>query len=139
MRAHRCTVEQLAILEPALSETVGATFALALREAADEAVRRGAPKQAAIDFIIGHLNIELAIAFGIFPEGKFSDGALRRSTRPSRLSSVTDGSTAFLPRRLCSSRSRTFARLRLRERFRAGRRAGILALVPLRQAGQHRG
>jgi D-apionate oxidoisomerase len=77
MRAHRCTVEQLAILEPALSETVGATFALALREATDQAVRRGVPKQAAIDFIIGHLNIELAIAFGIFPEGKFSDGALQ--------------------------------------------------------------
>ncbi len=77
MRAHRCTVEQLAILEPALSETVGATFALALREATEEAVRRGVPKQAAIDFIIGHLNIELAIAFGIFPEGKFSDGALQ--------------------------------------------------------------
>ena len=77
MRAHRCTVEQLAILEPALSETVGATFALALREATDEAVRRGVPRQAAIDFIIGHLNIELAIAFGIFPEGRFSDGALQ--------------------------------------------------------------
>jgi D-apionate oxidoisomerase len=76
MRSHRCTVEQLAILEPALSETVGATFALALREATDEAVRRGVPQQAAIDFIIGHLNIELAIAFGIFPEGRFSDGAL---------------------------------------------------------------
>lgn len=77
MRSHRCTVEQLAILEPALSETVGATFALTLREAADEAVRRGVPRQAAIDFIIGHLNIELAIAFGIFPEGRFSDGALQ--------------------------------------------------------------
>src|SRR5579872_6868855 len=77
MRAHRCTVEQLAILEPALSETVGATFALALREATDEAVRRGVPKQAAIDFIIGHLNIELAIAFGVFPAGRFSDGALQ--------------------------------------------------------------
>jgi hypothetical protein len=76
MRAHRCTVEQIAILEPALSETVGATFALALREATDEAVRRGVPEQAAHDFILGHLNIELAIAFGIFPEGKFSDGAL---------------------------------------------------------------
>lgn len=63
--------------EPALSETVGATFALALREATDEAVRRGVPKRAAIDFIIGHLNIELAIAFGIFPEGRFSDGALQ--------------------------------------------------------------
>ena len=77
MRAHRCSVEQLAILEPALSETVGATFALALREATDEAIRRGVPKQAAIDFIIGHLNIELAIAFDIFPEGRFSDGALQ--------------------------------------------------------------
>jgi hypothetical protein len=76
MRAHRCTVEQMAILEPALSETVGATFALMLREATDEAVRRGVPEQAAHDFILGHLNIELAIAFGIFPEGRFSDGAL---------------------------------------------------------------
>jgi hypothetical protein len=76
MRAHRCTVEQMAILEPALSETVGATFAYALREATDEAIRRGVPEQAAHDFILGHLNIELAIAFGIFPEGRFSDGAL---------------------------------------------------------------
>jgi hypothetical protein len=76
MRAHRCTVEQIAILEPALSETVGATLALALREATDEAVRRGVPEQAAHDFMLGHLNIELAIAFGIFPEGRFSDGAL---------------------------------------------------------------
>jgi hypothetical protein len=76
MRAHRCTVEQIAIMEPALSETVGATFALALREATDEAVRRGVPEQAAHDFILGHLNIELAIAFNIFPGGQFSDGAL---------------------------------------------------------------
>lgn len=77
MRAHRCTVEQLAILEPALSETVGATFSLALRAAADEAVRRGVPRQAAEDFLLGHLTIELAIAFGIFPDGRFSDGALK--------------------------------------------------------------
>lgn len=76
MRSHRCTVEAIAILEPALSETIGATLALALREATDEAVRRGVPRDAAHDFILGHLNIELAIAFGIFPEGKFSDGAL---------------------------------------------------------------
>jgi hypothetical protein len=76
MRAHRCTVEQIAILEPALSETVGATMALALREAADQPVRRRVPEQAAHDFLLGHLTIELAIAFGIFPEGKFSDGAL---------------------------------------------------------------
>jgi hypothetical protein len=76
MRAHRCSLEAIAILEPAMSETVGATLALALREATDEAVRRGVPEQAAMDFMLGHLTIELAIAFGIFPEGKFSDGAL---------------------------------------------------------------
>ncbi len=77
MRSHRCTLEAIAIMEPALSETVGATLALALREAADEAVRRGVPEEAAHDFLLGHLNIELAIAFGLFPEGKFSDGALQ--------------------------------------------------------------
>jgi hypothetical protein len=76
MRSHRVTVGQLAILEPALSETVGATLSLAMRDAVDEAVRRGVPREAATDFMLGHLNIELAIAFGAFPEGKFSDGAL---------------------------------------------------------------
>jgi hypothetical protein len=77
MRAHRCTVEQIAILEPALSETVAITMCLALREAADEAARRGVPRQAAVDFMLGHLTIGLSIAFEVFPEGRFSDGALR--------------------------------------------------------------
>jgi len=63
------------VLEPALSETVGATFALAMREATDRAVSMGVPKAAAHDFLLGHLKIELAIAFGIY-EGRFSDGAL---------------------------------------------------------------
>jgi hypothetical protein len=74
LRSHRCTVEQIAILEPALSETVGATLVTALREATDEAVRRGVPKAAAMDFMLGHLAIELAILFEEFP-GQFSDGA----------------------------------------------------------------
>ncbi len=75
-RSHRCTLENIAVLEPALSETVAATMSLALREATDRAVSMGVPEAAAHDFILGHLKIELAIAFGIFPEGKFSDGAL---------------------------------------------------------------
>ena len=75
-RSHRCTLENIAILEPALSETVAATMALAMREATDRAVAMGVPEGAAHDFVLGHLKIELAIAFGIFPEGKFSDGAL---------------------------------------------------------------
>jgi D-apionate oxidoisomerase len=76
MRSHRCTVENIAILEPALSETVGITMCLALRDAVDEAVRRGVPREAATDFLLGHLTIGLSIAFDVFPEGRFSDGAL---------------------------------------------------------------
>ena len=84
VRSHRCTIEHIAILEPALSETIGATLAMALREATDVAVRRGVPRAAAMDFMLGHLNIELAIAFGAFPDGKFSDGALHaiKQARP---------------------------------------------------------
>lgn len=76
MRAHRCTLEQMAMLEPALSETVGATLVLAMREAVDEAVRRGVPREAATDFLLGHLTIELAVAFELLPGARFSDGAL---------------------------------------------------------------
>lgn len=75
-RSHRCTLENIAVLEPALSETVAATLCLALRDATDRAASMGVPEAAAHDFVLGHLKIELAIAFGIFPEGKFSDGAL---------------------------------------------------------------
>ncbi|MCB2054794.1 MAG: NAD(P)-binding domain-containing protein [Geminicoccaceae bacterium] len=76
MRAHRTTVEGMALLEPALSETIGATLVTALREATDAVVARGVPKEAAMDFMLGHLGIELAILFEEFP-GQFSDGALQ--------------------------------------------------------------
>jgi hypothetical protein len=76
IEAHRCTVEQIAILEPALSETVAITMCIALREATEEAIRRGVPRQAAVEFMLGHVNIGLSIAFEVFPEGRFSDGAL---------------------------------------------------------------
>ena len=75
LRSHRVTVEQMAILEPALSETIGATLVTALKVATDEAVRRGVPEEAAYDFMLGHLSIELAILFGALPGGQFSDGA----------------------------------------------------------------
>lgn len=63
LRSHRVTVEQMAILEPVLSETVAATCLTVIREAMDEAVRRGVPAEAARDFLLGHINIELAILF----------------------------------------------------------------------------
>jgi hypothetical protein len=74
IRSHRITVEQMAILEPALTETCGLALVLALREALEEAVRRGVPRAAAEDFMYGHLKVELGVAFGRvgFP---VSDGA----------------------------------------------------------------
>lgn len=74
-RSHRVTVEQMAILEPGLSETIGATLVTALREATDRAVEKGVPRAAAMDFMLGHLGIELGIIFEDFP-GQFSDGAI---------------------------------------------------------------
>src|SRR5918993_774371 len=64
MRAHRVTVDQMAMLEPALSETVVATCMVIIREAIDEAVKRGVPRQAAFDFILGHINVNIGILFG---------------------------------------------------------------------------
>lgn len=81
MRAHRITVEQMAILEPALAETVSGTLLMALREALDEAVRRGVPREAAFDFLFGHINVELAIAFQLIPDAVFSDAALKAIDR----------------------------------------------------------
>jgi len=69
-------VEQMAILEPVLSETVAATCMKVIREATDEAIRLGVPRQAALDFILGHLKVEIGIVFEMFEGAKFSDGAL---------------------------------------------------------------
>ncbi|RMF82741.1 MAG: semialdehyde dehydrogenase [Chloroflexi bacterium] len=76
MNAYRITVEQMAILEPALVETFTATLVTAMKEALDEAVKMGVPEEAAREFFFGHIRIELAIVFGVagFP---FSDGAIK--------------------------------------------------------------
>jgi len=71
----------MAILEPALAETVSGTLLMALREALDEAVRRGVPREAAFDFLFGHINVELAIAFQLVPGAVFSDAALKAIDR----------------------------------------------------------
>ncbi|MDF2721602.1 MAG: semialdehyde dehydrogenase [Paenibacillus sp.] len=63
-RSHRITVEQMAILEPTMAETISSMLMTVLREALDEAVSRGVPYDAARDFMLGHLHIQLAIVFG---------------------------------------------------------------------------
>jgi D-apionate oxidoisomerase len=74
MNNYRMTVEQMAILEPALVETFAATCVTAIKEAYDEAVKMGVPAEAAWEFLSGHARIEFAIIFG-FSGFPFSDGA----------------------------------------------------------------
>jgi len=76
IQAYRVTVEQMAILEPALVETVSAPAVMMIKDALEEAVRRGVPKDAARAFLMGHVNIQLAITFGEI-DARYSDGALK--------------------------------------------------------------
>ena len=74
LRCHRVTTEQLAILEPGLSEMVALSCVEVLRQALEECERIGVPREAAYDFLMGHLNVEIAMNFGAMPNVP-SDGA----------------------------------------------------------------
>ncbi len=74
MNVYRVTVEQMAILEPALSETVVLTCMVVITEAIEEAVRRGVPAEAAREFVLGHINVDIGILFR-YIDAQLSDGA----------------------------------------------------------------
>jgi len=79
LESYRMSVEQMALLEPGLSETVCATLLSVMRDAMDEVVRRGVPKPAARDFLLGHMNILAAVIFEEMP-GAFSDACNKAIT-----------------------------------------------------------
>ena len=72
---YRVTVEQMAILEPALAETIVLTCQVIIKEAVDEAVKQGVPEVVARAFVLGHMKVNLGILFG-YIDAKLSDGAL---------------------------------------------------------------
>jgi len=74
-RSHRITVEQMGLLEPALVETLASTCVYVIREGLDEVIRRGVPAEAARDFLLGHLRIQMAVLFNELPGAVFSDAA----------------------------------------------------------------
>ena len=73
MKAHRVTVEQMALLEPALAESMSATCLVMIHEAMEEVIRRGVPAEAARDFLMGHINVTVGMVFG-FIDAEMSDG-----------------------------------------------------------------
>ena len=103
LSSHRCTAEQMAILEPVLSETVLGTCLTIVREAMDEAVKLGVPEAAARDFLLGHLKLELGIVFQLFEGATFSDGALKAIDEAKRSLFRPDWKKVFEPEAIAES------------------------------------
>jgi hypothetical protein len=63
VRSHRITVDQMAMLEPALSETLTNGCVSLIREGMERVIEAGVPAEATRDFLMGHLQIGIAIIF----------------------------------------------------------------------------
>jgi hypothetical protein len=77
---HRITLEQMAMLEPAMVETLAQTCMEVVKEGFDKIVQLGVPEAAARDFVLGHLRIQIAVLFKEV-NGTFSDAAYKISKR----------------------------------------------------------
>jgi hypothetical protein len=97
LRSHRISVEQMGLLEPALVETLASTCIYVIREGLSEVVKRGVPEQAARDFLLGHLRIQLAVLFNELPGAVFSDAANKALQRGLREFIKDDWKRVFEP------------------------------------------
>ena len=96
MNAHRITVEQMALLEPAMAETVVLTCMSVIHESMEEAIRRGVPAEAARDFLLGHMNVSIGILFG-YIDAQVSDGAKMMMERAKSRIFQSDWKKVFEP------------------------------------------
>jgi len=101
-RSHRVSVEQMALLEPGLSETVCASLLTVMREAMDEVVRRGVDKQVARDFLLGHMNILGAVIFDEV-DGQFSDACNKAIVNGKPMIFKDDWKRVFEPEEIAES------------------------------------
>ncbi len=79
-KTHRITLEQMAVLEPAMVETLAQTAMEIVKEGYDKVLELGVPEAAARDFVMGHLRIQIAVLFKEV-NGSFSDAAYKISKR----------------------------------------------------------
>lgn len=73
-RSHRISVHQMAMLEPALTETLTNGCISVIREGMERVIAAGVPKDATFDFLMGHLQISIALIFERF-DWRLSEGA----------------------------------------------------------------
>jgi hypothetical protein len=97
LRSHRISVEQMGLLEPALVETLASTCVFIIRQGLDEVIKRGVPAEAARDFLLGHLRIQMAVLFNELPGAVFSDAANKALQRGLREFIREDWKKVFEP------------------------------------------
>lgn len=73
-RSHRISVDQMAMLEPALSETLTNGCIAIIHEGMERVIAAGVPEAATRDFLMGHLQIGIALIFEQL-DWKLSEGA----------------------------------------------------------------
>lgn len=96
-KAFRITMEQMALLEPALVETLSSSCLDLVREGVEEIIKRGVPADAAREFLLGHINIQLAVLFKELPGAVFSDAANKALQRGRRILFKDDWKQIFEP------------------------------------------
>jgi len=72
--SHRISVEQMALLEPALSETLTNGCISLIHDGMERVIAAGVPAEATYDFLMGHIQIGLALIFEKL-DWKLSEGA----------------------------------------------------------------
>jgi D-apionate oxidoisomerase len=96
-KAFKITMEQMALLEPALVETLSSSCLDLIREGMDEIIKRGVPAEAAREFLLGHINIQLAVIFKELPNAVFSDAANKALVRGKEILFKEDWKQIFEP------------------------------------------
>jgi D-apionate oxidoisomerase len=96
-KSFRVTMEQMALLEPALVETLSSSCLDLVREGMEEIIKRGVPADAAREFLLGHINIQLAVLFKELPNAVFSDAANKALQRGRSILFKEDWKKIFEP------------------------------------------
>lgn len=96
-KSFRITMEQMALLEPALVETLSSSCLDLVREGMEEIIKRGVPAEAAREFLLGHINIQLAVLFKELPNAVFSDAANKALQRGRSILFKDDWKQIFEP------------------------------------------
>jgi D-apionate oxidoisomerase len=96
-KSFRVTMEQMALLEPALVETLSSSCLDLVREGMEEIIKRGVPAEAAREFLLGHINIQLAVLFRELPNAVFSDAANKALQRGRSILFKEDWKKIFEP------------------------------------------